>query len=385
MQKILVVTGGRADWGLLTEVCRILEKSDKAELFLAVTGYHFSKIHGNTLDTTLIHDFSNIVEVDIGIKGDRVSDIGKYVSRVIDKFIDLLKDVAPHKVLVLGDRYEILGASIASAILSIPIAHIGGGEVTEGAFDEFIRHSITKMATLHFTSHKDYRKRVIQLGEHPKTVFNVGALGVQNIELLKANLLTKEECESRLGLQFKQKNLLITFHPETNYLDQTFNHLRQLLLALEDIKNTCFIFSAPNADPLFYNFIKEIEIFVQNDKRSRFVFNSLGQEMYFSLLQHVDAVIGNSSSGILEAPSFHLATINIGDRQKGRIRASSVIDVNAKRSEIAFALEKIYSKEFIETLSLVKNPYYKKDTANIIVNKLINENLSKTVKSFYDL
>ena len=383
-QEIAVVTGGRADFGLLANVCRLLEDSDQANLTVIATGSHLSKKHGYTLDEVQANGFSNVQTVDLEIDGDSADNVNQYISKAVSKFSRLFSQTKFDKILVLGDRYEIFGASIAASILGKKLAHIHGGEVTEGAFDEFIRHSITKMSVLHFTTHADYSKRVMQLGEDPSSIFTVGGLGAENIELMKPSLLSRDECERTLGVRFKNKNLFVTFHPETNHEGNTLSDLETLLEVLSTLKDTSIILSLPNADTNFDAFIGRISEFVEKDKTSRWAFASMAQLQYFSLLKHVDAVVGNSSSGLLEAPSFQVATINIGDRQKGRIRSSSVLDVPARTEDISNAIEKVYSSEFSEVLGSSSNPYYKQDTAKNIVNTLLNRSLSDDPKAFFD-
>jgi GDP/UDP-N,N'-diacetylbacillosamine 2-epimerase (hydrolysing) len=269
--------------------------------------------------------------------------------------------------------------------LGIPIAHIHGGELTEGAFDDVIRHSLTKMSYLHFTSTLEYRNRVIQLGENPKLVFNVGGLGAAAISNIKTDLLDKHSLEDELGFKFNKKNLFVTYHPETLSPDRTLSNLIQLLAALDEINGTNIIFSMPNADTGFRDFFEVVEGFVSKKQSCRKVFQSLGQLKYFSCLKYVDAVIGNSSSGILEAPSFKIGTINIGDRQKGRVRADSVIDVSPIKSEILKAIDFLYTAEFQSTLTKVNNPYFKPNTAESIVKILECTELSNLKKSFFDI
>ena len=210
MQTILVVSGGRADFGLLIRVCKLIESDPRLFLLVAATGYHLSRDHGYTIEDVRLQNFSELIEVDLEIASDTNDSSSVYLSKAIIKFTELLKKTTIDKVLLLGDRYEIFGASIAAALLNIPIAHIGGGEVTAGSFDEFIRHSITKMASLHFTGHPDYSKRVTQIGEHPNSIHCVGSLGAENIELFRQNLLSKKECENYLGIRLQKKSLFVT-------------------------------------------------------------------------------------------------------------------------------------------------------------------------------
>jgi GDP/UDP-N,N'-diacetylbacillosamine 2-epimerase (hydrolysing) len=383
VEHVAVITGGRADFGLLANLCRILDEDKRIKLTVIATGSHLSAIHGYTLNEVLSYNYCNVETINLNISSDTPEDINRYISRSISNFSNFFSKHHIQKILVLGDRYEIFGASIAAAILGIKIAHIHGGEVTEGAFDEFMRHSITKMSSLHFTTHDDYSQRVRRLGENSNVIFNVGGLGAENVELMKRSLLSKAECEKALGINFNEKNLFITFHPETNKKN-TLEDLKELLSALSIIQGTSVIFSMPNADTGFNEFADQIERFVGKQPECRWVFASLGQTVYFSLLQFVDAVVGNSSSGLLEAPSFNIATINIGDRQKGRVRGDTVIDVAATQSEISGALEAVFSGQFIKNVKNSVNPLFKKDTAENIARIFIDYKASSSPKSFYD-
>ena len=383
-QEIAIVTGSRADFGLLKNVCHLLDNHKGVNLKILVTGSHLSKKHGNTINEILTCGFKEVIPIDLDIDGDSAHDINLYISRSISGFSHYFAKTRTDKVLVLGDRYEVFGASIAASISQIKLAHIHGGEVTEGAFDEFIRHSITKMADLHFTSHHDYSRRIVQLGENPDSVFTVGGLGAENVEFLKNRLLSRSACESELKIKFDKKNLFVAFHPETNLFDNALEGLNQTLQALNHLTNTSIIFSLPNADTSFNEFKNKIQDFVNQDRSSRWAFTSICQTNYFSIFQNIDAVIGNSSSGILEAPSFKIATINIGGRQKGRIKGSSVIDVLADKEDIKRAIAKVYSPNFKKTLRLLKNQYYKFGTAENIVSILLTHPFSSDPKSFYD-
>ena len=239
------------------------------------------------------------------------------------RFADAYKQLKPDLVLVLGDRYEIFSATAASLVARIPVAHLHGGETTEGAFDEALRHSITKMSHLHFVAADEYKNRVIQLGEQPENVFQVGGLGVDSIKRLK--LLSKQELEASLGIKLLDKNLLITFHPVTLETQTASQQMEELLGALSDLTNTNLIFTMPNADTDGRVLIQMIEEFCSKNTNAH-CFTSLGQLRYFSAINYIDGVVGNSSSGLAEVPSFKKATINIGDRQKGRLKADSVID-----------------------------------------------------------
>lgn len=382
MKKITVVTGSRAEYGLLKNLCKLLESSKFFSLNLVITGSHLSELHGNTYREILSDGYSSIDKLNLHIKDDTPSHINSLVSFCIKKFSDFLKKQQPDIVLILGDRYEIFGIATACMFHNIPLAHIHGGEVTFGAIDDTIRHCITKMSYLHFTSTEEYRNRVIQLGENPNRVFNFGGLGAEAIKEVK--LLSKSKLEKALNFKFMKKNLLITYHPETLARHQTLNDLKQILDALNKFDDINLIFTLPNADIGYKNFFNLINKFVEKNKSSRIVFSSLGQKLYFSCLQFVDGVLGNSSSGLLEVPSFKIGTINIGDRQQGRIKSSSIIDVKADKRKILDAINLLYSKNFKQILKTTVNPYLKNKTSEKIIEILKITNLKNTKKYFYD-
>ena len=307
------------------------------------------------------------------------------MSKVLSKFPRYLKDLKPDLILLLGDRFEVFASAAVATVLNIPIAHIHGGETTEGAYDEAFRHSITKMAHLHFTSTDNYKKRVIQLGENPSKVFNVGSPGVERIKNLE--LIPKERIEELVGIKLSKKNFLITFHPET--LNTSFPleiQLKNLFTVLSQFKQTSLIFTKSNADAGGRFINNEIEKFCMKDKALRFLHSSLGQNKYFSLLNIVDAVVGNSSSGLIEAPSFNIGTINIGDRQRGRVRSESVIDSDFTHESLKSAFRKLNSKKFIEKIKYLKNPYDAGATSKNIVRIIAESSFDNLLKKkFYDV
>lgn len=382
MKNIAVITSTRAEYGLLKKVCKLIDLSEDLSLNLIVTGSHLSAMHGYTFNEIKEDGFSKIVSIDLKITGDSRHEINKVISEAIKKFSLYLKKNTPDIAIILGDRYELMGVATALTFLQIPIAHIGGGEITEGAIDNKVRHCLTKLSSIHFTSTKQYMKRVIQLGENPSTVFDVGGLGAQAV--FDYNLLSKKKLEGRLGIKFSKKNILVTYHPETMSKKNTLFDLKELLKALDHLDETNIIFTMPNADEGFKKFFSTIESFVALQPKRRKVFKSLGHINYLSCITFVDAVIGNSSSGILEAPSFKVGIINIGDRQKGRIRAENVIDVDPKKVEITKAINHIYSKDYQNIIKKISNPYFKTKTAENIVNIIRKNNIIELRKSFYD-
>jgi GDP/UDP-N,N'-diacetylbacillosamine 2-epimerase (hydrolysing) len=294
-----------------------------------------------------------------------------------------LNELQPDLIVVLGDRFEIFAAVSAALVARIPVAHLHGGEITEGAFDEGLRHSITKMSHLHFVAAEEYRKRVIQLGEQPERVFLVGGLGNDNIN--KLNLLEKQELERSLGFKLGKKNLMITFHPVTLEKNSSAQQMKELLDALATLKETKLIFTMPNSDTDSRIIFQMIENFVK-DRQNTKAFISLGQVRYFSCIKYVDGVVGNSSSGLAEVPSFKKGTINIGDRQKGRLKAESVIDCEPNKISISNAIRLLYSNEFQKKLSKFKNPYGLEGANENIVNILQKISLDGILKKvFYNL
>lgn len=376
MRKICVVTSTRAEYGIMSRLIKNLESDSDVELQLIVTGTHLSKKFGNTI-TEITSKITEKIDIDIE-KDPSIS-----MSVAIKKFSNIFKKLKPDILVVLGDRYEIMAVAISAILNNIPIAHIHGGETTEGAIDEAIRHSITKMSHLHFTSCQEYRNRVIQLGENPERVFNVGSLGVENIT--KMVLLNKDQLEKSLNFQFSSKNLMITFHPVTLENMTSKEQFQELLSALDELKNTKIIFTKPNSDKGNQEIINLIDSYVKTRKNT-VAFTSMGALKYLSTLQFIDAVIGNSSSGIIEAPSFNISTVNIGDRQKGRIQASSIINCEPQKDKILKAIAKIYSEDFKENLLTTKNPYYKENTVDQIINVLKSFDLNGIIKkSFYNI
>jgi GDP/UDP-N,N'-diacetylbacillosamine 2-epimerase (hydrolysing) len=298
-------------------------------------------------------------------------------------FADALDELSPDLIVVLGDRFEIFSAVSAALVAKIPVAHIHGGEKTEGAFDEALRHSITKMSHLHFVAAESYLQRVIQLGENPDKVFLVGGLGVDSIKRLK--LLSRKELEASLDFKLGPKNLLITFHPVTLEKSSAENQMSELLESLAGLKDTHLIFTLPNADTDSRALMKMVEEFVVHHNNAK-AYLSLGQLRYLSCILYVDAVVGNSSSGLLEAPSFKKGTINIGDRQRGRLQAKSVINCDPNRESITNALTKLYSPEFQNSIIDTLNPYGEGNASEDVVKVFKKHSLDNLVKkSFYDL
>ena len=383
MKKICVVTGTRAEYGLLYWLLKEIEADKELQLQLIVTGMHLSPEFGLTYKE-IEKEFKINKKIEMLLSSDTSVGISKSMGLAQISFAESYDELKPDIVIVLGDRYEIFSATSAAMIARIPIAHIHGGEKTEGAFDESIRHSITKMSHLHFTATNEYKNRVIQLGEHPSRVFNVGGMGIENIKRLK--LLSKDEFEKSIEFKLNSKNILVTFHPVTLENSTAKEQFQQLLDAIDELEDTNIIFTKANSDTDGRVINQMIDEYVTKNFQKSVQFTSLGQLRYLSALQYVDAVVGNSSSGLAEAPSFKIGTINIGDRQKGRIKASSVIDCEPNKDSILKSFEKLYSKEFQETLKTTINPYGDGYASKKIVEILKNVDLKNILKkSFYDL
>ena len=383
-RKICVVTGTRAEYGLLYWLMKSIESNPKLELQVIATGMHLSPEFGLTYREIENDGFTINRKIEILLSSDTPSAISKSTGLGLIGFAEAYNKLNPDIVLILGDRFEILAASIASLYAKIPIAHIHGGETTTGAFDEAIRHSITKMAWWHFVAANEYEKRVIQLGENPERVFNVGGLGVDAIR--KVKLLSKKELMEKTGIEFRNKNLLVTYHPVTLEKQTSQKHFQSLLDVLGDLKDVYVIFTMPNADSNGRIIKQMIDEFVSNRRQGSIVFTSMGNLNYLSTLQFVDGVVGNSSSGLTEAPTFKIGTMNIGDRQKGRLNAKSVIDCEPTKESIKNAVDTLYSEDFQKMLQYVVNPYGEEGATEKIMDILKNEPIpEETKKEFYDL
>ena len=371
MRKIALVTSTRAEYGIMSRLIDLLDKDSDVDFYLFVTGMHLSEKFGLTKNEIKQKIYS---EIDIEIE----SDPAHSLALAIEKFSCAFRGLKPDIVVLLGDRYEIMGVAQAAMLNNIPIAHLYGGDTTQGAIDEAIRHSITKMSHLHFVSCEQSKKRVIQLGENPSRVFNVGALALENIKYI--DLLKKDELEKSLDFKLNKNNLLVTFHPVT-LEGRSKEQVKELLDALDELKDTNFIITCPNSDSGNEEIFNQI-IKIEKKNKNAKVYKSLGMLRYLSAMQYVDAVVGNSSSGIYEAPSFNIATINIGNRQKGRMQASSIVNCSSYKKDILEAINFVYNNNFKNT----KNPYEKKDCAKTIIEKIKTYNLDDIIKKeFYNL
>jgi len=382
-RNVCVVTGTRAEFGLLRWLIEDLSNSEELNLQLVVTGMHLSPEFGLTVKEVENTGYFINDRVEMLLSSDSPVGIAKSMGLGTIGFADVFNRLKPDLLLVLGDRFEIFSAVTAAMVARIPIAHLHGGELTEGAIDESIRHSITKMSHLHFVASDEYRRRVIQLGEIPSRVFHVGGLGVDNISRLK--LLSREELESSLDIQLQDINFLITFHPVTLEANSSSHQIEELFSTLSQYPKAGLIFTMPNADTDGRILIQQVQKYCSSRSNAK-AFTSLGQLRYLSALSHVDAVIGNSSSGLLEAPSLRIPTLNIGDRQKGRLKASSVVDSEPTATSMLRALETILSCEFQQKLQSTVNPYGEGGASTKIIETLEKLDMSNLLKKpFHDI
>ena len=378
MRKIAVITGTRAEYGLLYWLIKAISEEPSLNLQLFVTGMHLSPEFGLTYKQIENDGFNIDAKIETLLSSDTSIGISKSIGLGVIGFAEVYDRYTPDLIIVLGDRFEIFAAVTAAMISRIPVAHCHGGEATEGLIDEPIRHSITKMSHLHFTSTDEYRNRVIQLGESPERVFNVGALGIENIN--KLNLLTRIDFEKAIQYKLGKVNFLITFHPVTLENASAENQFNELIKALKNFADAHIIFTKPNSDTDGRIISKLIDDFVDSHPKRSISFISMGQLRYLSALQYVDVIIGNSSSGLIEVPSFKKPTINIGDRQRGRIKANSVIDCDPTESSITKAIQLSFSSQFQNKLVSVNNPYGSTNSSEKIIEIIKDISLDNIVK-----
>lgn len=386
-RKICVVSGSRADYGHLRSLIKELKRDNSVRFQLIVTGMHLSSRYGKTYKAIEDDGFTINKKVDILRYSDSDIGVSKAIGLGCSRFAEAFGELKPDVVVILGDRYEVLSSAIAAYVMRIPIAHIHGGETSQGVIDEAIRHSITKMASIHFAATESYRNRIIQLGENPKSVSYYGAPGLDAIYDTK--LLNKNELSKRLDFNLDGPAAIATYHPVTLEKSSPERHIKNLLKVIDSFSFKT-IFTKANVDPLGTLINKEIYKFCRKNPSKYKLVDNLGQINYFSCLKHFDLVIGNSSSGIVEAPSFRIPVVNIGDRQKGRVKAKNVIDVGCSKKKMQEGIKKALSDTFSAKLKGLKNPYERfRDgkTSFRIKEKLkhikIDDKLLK--KQFYDL
>lgn len=382
MKKIAIATATRAEYGILKPLIDLVHQDPDFELHLFVTGAHLSFNHGRTLEQIEADGFPIAKKIEILLSSDTAVAVSKAMGLAQFSFAEAFEELKPDVVVILGDRYEMLAIASVSLMFNIPIVHLHGGELTFGAIDDSIRHAITKMSSLHFTSTEIYRRRVIQMGESPGSVFNTGALGLDNINALK--LLSREELENSLECQFKKKNFIITFHPETKGDAQVNQQLDELLNALDKQQETFLLFTGANADTNGSTINTVIQQYVATHSDKAAFFYSLGQLRYLSCLKHFDLMMGNSSSGVIESPSFKIPVVNIGDRQKGRIMARNIINSEICSEQISAAIDKCLSVSFKESLKEMASPYGDGKSAQRILKVLKSYSFPKQ-KEFFEV
>lgn len=385
MKKVCVITGTRAEYGLLKPLIAKIDADNDMELQLVATGMHLSPEFGLTYKEIEQDGFKIAERNEMLLSSDTPNGITKSIGLGIIGFADIFTRIKPDIVVILGDRYEALAAAVSAMVHRIPIAHIHGGELTLGIIDDPIRHSITKMSILHFTTTVQYRDRVIQLGEEPERVFCVGALGIENIKTQK--LLNKTELEQSIRFSLDSPYVMVTFHPVTLENNTPEEQFENLLSALDRFKKYHMVFTKANADTDGRIINQKIDEYVSENKDRAIAVTSLGMVRYLSALKYCEMVIGNSSSGIIEAPSFHIPTVNIGSRQRGRVRGKSVIDCGFTTEEIINAMQTAETMKSNGEFDGGCNPYEGVNTSGTILKKiheyLMGENSVK--KTFYDV
>lgn len=384
MRKICIVTGTRADWGLLSGIAKALDARNDVKLQIVATNMHLSEQYGGTYREIERDGLHIDYRVPMPVDNDSAHGTVTAMSECMRGMADAFDALRPDLLLILGDRYEMLATASAALIYRIPIAHIAGGTISEGAYDDSIRHSITKMSLIHLTETEECRRRVVQLGEEPSRVFNVGAIGIYNIT--HTDYMSREELEAELHTSIPDKTILITFHPATLDSMPPRRQCENLLAALDRHSDYKVIFTYPNNDTDGKVIIEMIEAYANKHPERVAVFPSLGQRRYLSVLQYVRAVAGNSSSGIVEVPSMKIPTLDIGIRQRGRLAADSVTHCGVSTEEISAGLDEVLSDAAQAKARTVKNPYEQPDTLGKIVDIICSYPLNgSTIKPFYDL
>ena len=384
MRKVCIFTSTRADWGLQRGVAELIRESDGLQLQLLVSGSHLSEKHGMTVNEIVADGFAVDARVDILQFDDSSTGICKSMGLALSGYGESLDHLKPDLLMILGDRYESFCVAAASQVQRVPVAHIHGGETTEGAVDEAFRHSITKMAHLHFPCCEEYRRRIIQQGEDPERVFNVGALGIENIR--KVPLMDRKELAASILFNLDRPFFLVTFHPVTLEDATAGEQFEDLLSALDQFAGHGIVFTKANADTDGQVVNDRIDAYAAEHPERCLVVASLGLKRYLSAMKICDAVVGNSSSGILETPAFGVPTVNIGDRQRGRLRTRSIIDCEPDNGAIVAAIQKALDPQFRDSLQGLEHPCEQENTAARIVEKIQQTNLVGLLKkSFYDL
>ena len=367
MKKIVLVTANRSDYGIQKNLIKLLKKEKKIKLYLVVTGAHLESRYGNTIKEIRNDKINISKKIKIYTKNYSPRNVVKIFAKGNSKFFNLYNILKPDLIIILGDRYEMLAAAIPTIFLNIPVAHLHGGEKTSGSFDDTIRNIITGIASLHFTCHDNYKKRVIEIKNSNKNVYNFGSLSVENIQNL--SLKSKNYLVKKFNLKFGLNNILVTYHPETSNKNYSEKDFKEILIAIKNFKNINFFFTLPSPDPGNEKIINLIIKFCKKYKNCYFV-RSFGRISYISVLKYVDGVMGNSSSGILEVPSFKIPTINIGKRQFGRVQSSSVLNCDSNHKQIKKNINKILDKKFQKKIKKTKNIFFKKNCAKNTISKI---------------
>lgn len=382
MKKICVVTGTRAEYGLLKPLIKKLDKDLEIDLSIIVTGMHLSSEFGNTFEVIENEGFKNLEKIEMLLSSDTDIGVAKSMGLGMISYSEVLSRIEPDFLVVLGDRYEILSIVTVANVLKIPVVHLYGGEITEGAFDDAFRHCISKMSYLHFTSTEDYRRRVIQLGEHPSRVFNVGAIGVENIK--KLEIIDKVELEKKINLKISNNFFVTVFHPVTLEKNSAKDQIIELLIAIKESDiDTIFIKANSDSNGRIIN--QKLEEFVKENPNKYSLISSLTSEEYLSVLKYSQGLIGNSSSGIIEAPSLKIGNLNIGDRQRGRTMAESTINCKPEKESILLGIKKLKSFEFKKIVKESQSPYGDGDVSQKIINEIKKINKIDLKKIFYNL
>lgn len=381
--KIAIATGTRADWGLLSPIAQLLKAQKDVEVAIIATNMHLDPRFGNTIDEIISDGFIPAAKVKMNVASNSEADTARSMAKCLSGMVDAFESIKPDCIIILGDRYEMLATASAATVMRIPIIHIAGGEISEGAIDDCIRHAITKLSALHLTSTEEYRQRVIAMGEQPDRVINTGAIGVYNI--MQLPLMSKEELEKSIGCKINKRTLLVTMHPTTIDPTPSSTVMGELFKAL-DAHDGNVIITYPNNDARGAEIISLIDDYQKRNRDKVTVIPSLGRLRYLSALQFAGAVAGNSSSGIVEVPSMHIPTVNIGIRQKGRLASKSVINCGNCAQEIISAIRFALSEEGQDTARNAENPYYKPNTLHTIVNSILSVSINDIkTKKFYDI
>ena len=383
-RKVCIVTGTRAEWGLLSGIARQLNMCSDIDLQIIATNMHLSDRHGHTIDEIIQEGFKVSAQVPMLDDANSDCDTVRSMAKCMHGMAEAFDNLRPHIVVLLGDRFEMLAVATAATIMRIPIVHLHGGEISEGAIDDSMRHAITKLSALHLTSTEEYRQRVIQMGESPVRVINTGAIGVYNV--MNVATMTLEQLRESLDFEIDHNTLLVTLHPATLDTTPIRTRCQALLNALDCFPNNKLLITYPNNDPDGMIIIEMIEQYARLHPTRVKLIPSLGLTRYMSALKYVAAVVGNSSSGIIEVPSMGIPTVNIGCRQKGRIAATSVIDCEPDTDSIVQAITKALSDDFKAQAQKTVNPYYRPDTLQLIVKAIATTPIETLhTKHFHDI